>query len=134
VIILLLELLFFCIYFNFFPLKLLIFGGQLTTAENNRGTFSAAFIFGGQVSTAENKLFSATGIRPPKINGYFRLIFSGGQRPIKIGVKPPKISYFRWQRPYFRRPLAAKNNCSCRNECYEFTFCTYLRDDSKSTS
>jgi hypothetical protein len=49
------EIAIFCIYFNFFPLKFLIFGGQLVAAENNHGTFSVArcqppkitFIFGG---------------------------------------------------------------------------------------
>jgi hypothetical protein len=36
---------------------LLIFGGQLVVAENNRDTFSAAFIFGSQDSVAENSFF-----------------------------------------------------------------------------
>jgi hypothetical protein len=105
VIILLLKLLFFA-FILIFSLKLLIFGGQLVAAENNSGTFSASFIFGGQCSAAENKLLSAAEPWLPKINGYFRLNFSGDQRPLKIGLKPPKISYFRWL-------LAAKNDCSC---------------------
>jgi hypothetical protein len=102
VIILLLKLVFFCIYFKFFSVKLLIFSGQLVAAENNHDTFSATFIFGGQVSAAENnnlfsaacetaaenKLFSAARTWPPKINGYFWLFFSGGERLPKIGLKP----------------------------------------------
>jgi hypothetical protein len=55
---------------------------------------------------AENKLFSAASPWPLKIKAYFRLIFSGGQEPPKISLKPPKITYF-------RRLLAAENDCSC---------------------
>jgi hypothetical protein len=71
------------------------------TAKNKRLLFSAAVVFGGAAW-------------PPKIKAYFRLIFFGGQKPPKISLKPPKIAYFRWQRPYFRRLLAAENACvSC---------------------
>jgi hypothetical protein len=48
-------------------------------AENKPGIFSAAFVFGGDVW-------------PPKINAYFWLIFSGSQRPLKIGLKLTKNS------------------------------------------
>jgi hypothetical protein len=51
------------------------------------------------MATAENKLFSAAGLWPPKIKTYFRLIFSGGQEPPKISLRPPKIAYFRRQWP-----------------------------------
>jgi hypothetical protein len=51
------EIAVFCIYIIFFPLKLLIFGGQLVAAKINRDTFSAAFIFGSQDSVAENSFF-----------------------------------------------------------------------------
>jgi hypothetical protein len=57
---------------------------------------------------AENSLFLAATCQPPKITAYFRLIFSSGQRPPKIGLKSPKIGYF-W------RPLAAENDCTCRS-------------------
>jgi hypothetical protein len=54
-----------------FSLKLLIFGGQLMTAENNHGTFSAARC------------------EPPKIIIYFR-------QPVS---RPSKSSYFWWLTP-----------------------------------
>jgi hypothetical protein len=49
----------------------------------------------------------------PKIYAYFRLIFSDGQEPPKISLRPSKIAYLLRQRPYFRRFLAAENDCSC---------------------
>jgi hypothetical protein len=52
---------------------------------------------------AENNLFSAAKCEPPKIKANFWLIFSGGQKPPKIGLKPPKIAYF-------RRPLATESD------------------------
>jgi hypothetical protein len=61
---------------------------------------------------AENRLFSAAGPWPPKIWPYFGLFFSGGQKPPKISLRPPKIAYFQRQWPYFRRFLAAENDCS----------------------
>jgi hypothetical protein len=67
--------------------KIVNFWRQPEAAENKRGIISAAIIFGSDVW-------------PPKISNYFWLIFSGGQRPPKIGLKPPKIAYF-------RRPLTA---------------------------
>jgi hypothetical protein len=68
-------------------------------AENNL-LFSAA-----REPAAGNKLFSAAWSRPPKIKAYFRPVFFGGQAP-------PKIAYFRRQMAYFRRRLAAENDCS----------------------
>jgi hypothetical protein len=59
-------------------------------AADSEQLFSAA-----EQLAAENSLFSAAGPWPPKIKAYFRLIFSGGQEPPKIGLRPPKISYFR---------------------------------------
>jgi hypothetical protein len=76
------------------------------TAENSL-LFSAA-----REPAAGNKLFSAAGSWPPKIKSYFRPVFFGGQTPLKINPLPPKISYFRRQRAYFRRLLAAENDCS----------------------
>jgi hypothetical protein len=64
----LLKLLFFCIRFIFFPLKLLIFGGRMGAAENT--LFSAVCGL-----ATENKLFLAAALWPPKINLYFRLFF-----------------------------------------------------------
>jgi hypothetical protein len=61
---------------------------------------------------AESKLFSAAKPWPPKIWPCFRLFFSGGQEPPKISLKSPKIAYFRRQMPYFRRLIAAENDCS----------------------
>jgi hypothetical protein len=61
---------------------------------------------------AENNLFSVARPLPLKIWPYFRLIFSGGQEPPKISLRPPKIAYFRRQRPYFRRFLVTENHCS----------------------
>jgi hypothetical protein len=85
-------------FFNFFALKLLIFGGLLPSRRK------LSVIFGGQGLTAENKaLFSA---------GFFC-----GQKPPKISLLPPKIAYFRRQMAYFRRLLAAKNVCSCCSVC-----------------
>jgi hypothetical protein len=76
------------------------------TAENNL-LFSAA-----REPAAENKLFSAVWSWPPKIKTYFRPVFFGGQTPPKINPLPPKIAYFQRQRAYFRRRLAAENDCS----------------------
>jgi hypothetical protein len=58
----------------------------VSTAESQR-LFSAAVLL-----AAENKLFSAAGHWSPKIKAYFRLIFSSGQEPPKISLRPPKIS------------------------------------------
>jgi hypothetical protein len=52
-------------------------------------------IFVAVLLAAENKLFSAACHWPPKIKVYFRLIFSGGQEPLKISLKSPKKAYFR---------------------------------------
>jgi hypothetical protein len=60
------------------------------------------------MAAAENKLFSAAGPWLPKIKAYFRLIFSGGQEPPKISLRPSKIAYF-------RRFLATENDCSSRS-------------------
>jgi hypothetical protein len=69
-------------------------------AENNL-LFSAA-----REPAAGNKLFSAAWSWPPKIKPYFWSDFFGGQTPPKINP------YFRRQRAYFRRRLAAENDCS----------------------
>jgi hypothetical protein len=82
----------FC-YFSFFSiffvLKLVIFGGPLATENRD-------FIFG-------ILNFWRLTVWPPKIICYFR-------RP---GSQPPKIAYFRRQLAYFRRLLAAENDCIC---------------------
>jgi hypothetical protein len=70
------------------------------------------------MAAAENKLFSVAGPWLPKIKAYFRLNFSGGQEPPKISIRPPKIVYFRRQRPYFRWFLAAENDCSSRSDSF----------------
>jgi hypothetical protein len=73
------KLLFFA-FISFF-LKLLIFGGQLVAAENNHGTFSAAFVFGGQVPAAENNhLFSAAPVSRPRKISYFRQLTLGRRK------------------------------------------------------
>jgi hypothetical protein len=74
---------------------MLIFGSPVPAAEI-QWLFSAAALL-----AAENKLNPAVGRWLPKIKAYFQLIFSGGQEPTKISLKPPKIAYFRRQRPYF---------------------------------
>jgi hypothetical protein len=100
------EITVFLHFFKKVSLKLLIFGGQLRPPKiimayfrrghlpaKNKPLFSAS-----RLLAAENKLFSAGRCQPSNIMAYFRLIFVGGQRPPKIGLKPPKISYFRRQR------------------------------------
>jgi hypothetical protein len=104
------KLLFFA-FFQKKSLKLLIFGGQLRPPK-----ISVAYFWRRSLAV-KNKLFSAAATWPPKIMAYFRLIFSGGQRPPKISLKPPKIAYFWWQRPYFRRLLAAENDCVSYSVC-----------------
>jgi hypothetical protein len=81
------------------------------SATDSQQLFSAA-----EQLAAENNIFSAAGPWPPKIKAYFRLIFSDGEEPPKISLRPLKIAYFRRQRPYFRRFLAAENDCSSRCE------------------
>jgi hypothetical protein len=77
---------------------LVIFGGPLVAAENNHGTFSAAFIFAGQVTVAENKpLFSAVGSQATKNKGLFSVNFFPGDE------RPPKISYFQRLSPGRRK-------------------------------
>jgi hypothetical protein len=114
VIILLIKLLFFA----FFSLKMLIFGGQLRPPKISGYCFRRPLFSATSLLAAENKLFSAAGTWPPKIKAYFRLIFFGGQKPPKISLKLSKIAYFRRQRTYFRRLLAAENAyVSCSERC-----------------
>jgi hypothetical protein len=121
-------LLLFLHFSQFFSLKLAIFGGLRGPPKIKNTIFGRYYfrrpglaaaeniLFSAVVMAAtENKLFSTAGPWPPKIKAYFRLIFSGGQEPPKISIKPPKIAYFRRQRPYFRRFLAAENGCSSRS-------------------
>jgi hypothetical protein len=76
-------------------------------------------------------LFSAAVKGPPKIINNFRRLDPGHRkyglifgyffwRPetVEISLRPPKIAYFRRQWPYFRRFLAAENDCSsCSDPC-----------------
>jgi hypothetical protein len=108
----LLELMFLSFYCNYIVDEIAVFyisSKKLSKIVNFRRRCLAV----------ENKpLFSAARCQSPKIMACFRLIFSGGQRPPKIGLKPLKIAYFRRQRPYFlrppyfRQPLAAKSDCA----------------------
>jgi hypothetical protein len=99
------------------------------SAAESQPLFSAVVLV-----AAENSLFSAAGPWPPKIKAYFRLIFSGGQEPPKISLRPLKIAYFRRQRPYLRHFLASENDCSSRCEsfmrasliCFLYAFNVFL--------
>jgi hypothetical protein len=70
------------------------------SATESQRLFSASVLL-----ATENKLFLAAGHWPLKIKPYFWLIFSGGQEPPKISLRPPKIAYF-------QRFRAAENDCS----------------------
>jgi hypothetical protein len=116
-IILLLKLLFF--YFFKKISEIVNFRRPTETVENSHSILAAEnkFLFSAaRLLFAENSLFSAVRCQPPKIIAYFGLIFSGRERPSKTGLKPSKISYFRRQIPYFLRPRATKNNCTCCSE------------------
>jgi hypothetical protein len=91
-------------------------------AAGNYMLFSAA-----REPAAENTLFSAARSWPPKIKPYFWPVFFGGQ-------PPPKIGYFRRQRAYFRRLLAAENACSscsgidCESVCRKKWISAHIGD------
>jgi hypothetical protein len=107
VIILLMNLLLFLQFSQFFSLKLVIwwqgtgppkircfrrprdsrrkstlFSAVVLAATESQPLFSAVVL-----AAAKNKLFSAAGPWPPKIKVYFRLIFSSGQEPPRISLR-----------------------------------------------
>jgi hypothetical protein len=101
------EIVVFCIYFKFFSLKLLLFGGQQRPPKIIMAHF-------------QRPLFSAARCQPPKISVYFRrpmsLKLAAGNNGLfsanffwwpEITENRPKateISYFWWRMPHFRRP------------------------------
>jgi hypothetical protein len=79
----------FAVFFAFFQKnsEIINFGGHLRPPKIVAGNFRRP-----DTPAANNHLFSAAMCQPPKIIAYFRLIFSGGQGPPKIGLKAPKMT------------------------------------------
>jgi hypothetical protein len=67
--------------------EIINFGAHLRPPKIVAGNFRRL-----DTPAANNHLFSAARCQPPKIIAYFRLNFSGGQGPPKIGLKPPKMT------------------------------------------